>query len=138
MKRHLNSIDRSDPNLCFKYAKHLSKGGVSRAHGVIKWADYALENKSRWSGSTYTSRVYALYQLRAEAAARIWEQRTKDLVNASSNRDELQAKEEAARSRAKQYAREWLDFAKASGQDIKKPRALCVSAAGSKKFCETK
>lgn len=135
-KRHLEDIDRSDPNLCFKYAQHLSRGGVGRAWGVIKWADYALENKSQWSGTTYKTRVYALYQLKAEAAMKLWEDANEKLVDAGGDRDEWAAKEQKYRGMAKDYSREWLDYARASSQDTKKPMSLCVSAAGSKKFCQ--
>lgn len=137
MRRHLEEIDRSDPNLCFKYALHLSRGGVGRAWGVIKWSDYALENKSQWSGATYKSRVYSLYQLKAEAANKLWEDANKKLVNAQGGeREELSAKEEKMRGMAKDYAMEWLDYARASSQDTKKPMSLCVAAAGSKKYCQ--
>lgn len=135
-KRHLEDIDRSDPNLCFKYAQHLSRGGVGRAWGVIKWADYALENKSQWSGTTYKTRVYALYQLKSEAAMKLWEDANKKLVDAGADREEWAGKEEKYRGMAKDYSREWLDYARASNQDTKKPMSLCVSAAGSKKFCQ--
>jgi hypothetical protein len=134
MKRHLEDIDRSDPNLCMKYAVHLSRGGVGRAHGVIRWADYALENKQVWSGATYTKNVDSLYKLRAQAANRLWQDAEAKFV---AERNE--ANEGAAakyRGTAKDYAREWLDYARASGGDIKQPMALCVSAAGSKEFCE--
>ena len=137
MRRHLEEIDRSDPNLCFKYALHLSRGGVGRAWGTIKWADYALENKTQWSGTTYKTRVYSLYQLKAEASMKLWQDANNKLVEAGGdNRDELAANEEKLRGMAKDYAREWLDYARASGQDTKKPMSLCVSAAGSKKYCE--
>ncbi|MFT5586437.1 MAG: hypothetical protein ACI9VR_004036 [Cognaticolwellia sp.] len=135
-KRHLEDIDRSDPNLCFKYAQHLSRGGVGRAWGVIKWADYALENKSQWSGTTYKTRVYALYQLKSEAAMKLWEDANQKLVDAGADRDEWASKEEKYRGMTKDYSREWLDYARASSQDTKKPMSLCVSAAGSKKFCQ--
>jgi hypothetical protein len=85
IKRHLEDIDRSDPNLCFKYALHLSRGGVGRAWGVIKWADYALENKQQWTGSTYKARVNALYQLRAEAAVKLWEDANAKMLAASGD-----------------------------------------------------
>ena len=39
------------------------------------------------------------------------------------------------RSRAKTYAREWLDYAKASGQDKSKPMKYCASASGNKEYC---
>ncbi len=134
MKRHLEDIDRSDPDLCFKYAIYLSRRGVGRAHGVIRWADYALENKANWTGSTYTSRFYALLKLRAEAANRLWKAAEESYVQ---NRDD-EAETEADRYRGitKDYAREWLDYARASGQDTKNAMALCVSAAGSRQFCE--
>jgi hypothetical protein len=139
MRRHLEDIDRSDPNLCFKYALHLSRGGASRAWGVIKWADYALENKSQWSGTTYKTRVYSLYQLKAEASMKLWEAANTELIEAGGdNRDELTAKEEKLRGMAKDFAREWLDYARASGQDTKKPMSNCVTAAGSKKYCQDK
>lgn len=137
IKRHLEDIDRSDPNLCFKYALHLSRGGVGRAWGVIKWADYALENKQQWTGSTYKARVNALYQLRAEAAVKLWEDANAKMLAASGDdRSKLEADEVKLRGMAKDYSREWLDYARAAGEDIKKPMALCVSTAGSKKFCE--
>ena len=66
MRRHLEEIDRSDPDMCFKYALHLSKNrGTSSAYGVIRWSESALERKSRWSGPTYTRRVYDLHKLRS-------------------------------------------------------------------------
>ncbi|MCK6519592.1 hypothetical protein L6R46_31595, partial [Myxococcota bacterium] len=122
---------------CFKYALHLSRGGVGRAWGVIKWADYALENKQQWTGSTYKARVNALYQLRAEAAVKLWEDANAKMLAASGDdRSKLEADEVKLRGMAKDYSREWLDYARAAGEDIKKPMALCVSTAGSKKFCE--
>jgi hypothetical protein len=136
VRRHLEEIDRSDPDLCFKYAMHLSRGGVSRAYGVIKWAGYALDNKSQWSGSTFKKRVNALYKLRAQAASRIWEQANRDLINAASNREDLKSKEGKARGQAKTFAKEWLDYARASGQESRSAQALCESAAGSTEFCE--
>jgi len=136
VRRHLEEIDRSDPDLCFKYAMHLSRGGVSRAYGVIKWSGYALDNKSQWSGSTFKKRVNALYKLRAQAASRIWEQANRDLINAASNREDLKSKEGKARGQAKTFAKEWLDYARASGQDSRAAQALCESAAGSREFCE--
>ena len=137
VRRHLEEIDRSDPDICFKYARHLSlSGSVSRSYGVIKWAEYALENKSNWTGNTFKTRVYALYQMRAQAASRIWEQAKRDLINASSNRDELATKEEQARGRAKTFAREWLDYARASGQPTSVPMELCSTAAGTREYCQ--
>jgi hypothetical protein len=134
MKRHLEEIDRSDPNLCFTYAIHLSRGGVGRAHGVIRWADYALENKQQWSGTTYKKNVYALYKLRAQAANKLWEAAEAKYVEDRSDENEAAAKK--YRDMTKNYGREWLDYARASGESTKSPLSLCVSAAGSTEFCE--
>jgi hypothetical protein len=137
MKRHLTNIDQSDPDMCFKYALHLSKKrGTSSAYGVIKWSEVALERKTRWSGPTFTKRVYDLHKLRAHAANKLWQRANEDLLNAGSNREELASKEEKARGRAKSLAREWLDFARAASQNTSEAMSLCVSTAGSKKFCK--
>jgi hypothetical protein len=134
MKRHLEEIDRSDPDLCFKYAIYLSRLDVARANGVIRWSDYALENKSRWQGTTYVSRVYALLKLKAEAANRIWQSTEEEYVK--NRNDENEAKAGKYRNTTKEYARAWLDYARVSSQDTKSAMALCVSAAGSRQFCE--
>jgi hypothetical protein len=135
MKRHLEDIDRSDPDLCFKYALHLSRGGVGRAQGVIRWADYSLENKSKWSGTTYKTRVNNLYKLRAEAANKLWQDAEKTYME-TDHSDENEAKAAKYRGQAKDYSREWLDYAKASEQDTKTAMALCVSSSGNRAFCE--
>ena len=135
IKRHLEDIDRSDPDLCFKYALHLSSGGVGRAQGVIRWADYALDNKSKWSGTTYKTRVFSLYKLRAEAANKLWQDAEKEFAEGERS-DEKEAKAAKHRGQAKDYAREWLDYAKASEQDTKTAMALCVSSSGNRAFCE--
>ena len=135
IRRHLRDIDRSDPDLCFQYAIYLGQGGVSRAERVIRWADYALENKTRWSGATFQSRVFDLHRLKAQAGNRLWEQSTVDLNNASDNREELIQLEARARGRAKTFALDWLDFARATGQDSSQAMSLCVSVAGNRNYC---
>lgn len=134
IKNHLENIDRSDPNLCMKYAIHLSRGGEGKASGVIRWSEYALENKQQWSGTTYTKNVYALLKLRAQAANKQWQAAEADFV--ANRNDETSAKAEKYRGVTKNYALEWLQYAKASSQDTKAPMALCVSAAGNTEFCE--
>jgi hypothetical protein len=135
-KRHLEDIDRSDPDLCMTYATRLASQGVDRAHGVIRWADYALENKHKWSGATYTSRVNALLKLRAEAANKLWLAADKTYVE--NRTAEAEEKSKQYRNMTKDFAREWLDYARASGQNIKNAFALCVSASGNQSFCEGK
>ncbi len=135
VKRHLEDIDRSDPDLCFKYALQLSKGGSGRSLGVIRWADTALENKHRWEGATYKKRVYDLHRLRAEAGGKLWAAAEAEYTT-GEHTAENEAKSEKYRGMAKDYAREWLDYANASGQDTKNALALCVSASGNRSFCE--
>jgi hypothetical protein len=135
VKRHLEDIDRSDPDLCFKYALQLSRGGVGRAQGVIRWADYALDNKAKWSGTTYKTRVFNLYKLRAEAANKLWQDAEQEFMT-KEHSEENEAKAGKYRGTAKDYAREWLDYAKASEQDTKTAMALCVSSSGNRAFCE--
>lgn len=135
VRRHLEDIDRSDPDLCYKYALQLSRGGVNRANGVIRWADYGLENKQRWSGQTYKSRVYALLKLKAEAAAKLWQAAEQEYTT-GEHTDENEAKATKLRGEAKDYAREWLDYARTSAQDTTTALSLCVSAAGNRSFCD--
>ena len=133
MKRHLEQIDRSDPNMCLVYSIQLHKRGVGKSTQVIRWADYALENKSKWSGATHTRNVYYLHQLKSQAASRLWQRAEKRFVKDRNEKNE--AKANNYRSMAKQASRSWLDYAKASGKDTSKPYAACVSASGTTEFC---
>ena len=134
IKNHLENIDRSDPNLCLKYSIFLARGGVGKSSQVIRWADYAMENKQQWSGPTYTKNVYALYKLKAQAANALWQDAEKEFVENRS--DETQAKSDKYRGMTKNFSLEWLTYARASGQDTTAPMAICVSSAGNKEFCE--
>lgn len=133
VQRHLEDIDRSDPDLCFKYALELSRNG--RSLGVIRWADVALENKHRWQGATYKKRVFDLHRLKAQAANALWTAAEKEYAT-GEHTEENRAKAEKYRAMTKDYALEWLDYAKASQQDGATALALCVSAAGNRTFCE--
>lgn len=133
--RHLSKIDQSDPNLCLKYAYRMSKQGAGKASQVIKWAETALENKHQWKGEEHKKNVYALYSMRAKAANALWTKAEQDLI--ASRSPENQATADKYRGQTKNFAREWLDYAKSSGQNIKDPKALCVSATqGDVAFCE--
>ena len=133
MRRHLDTIDRSDPNMCLTFSIYLHKQGVSKSARVIRWSDYALENKAKWSGATHTRNVFYLHQLKSEAASRLWQRSEKRFVKDRSEKNE--AKTNKYRSMAKQFSRAWLDYAKASGKDTSKPRAACISASGNTEFC---
>ena len=93
-----------------------------------------MENKQAWNGSSYKRNVFTLYKLRAQAANRQWQRADKKFV--SDRSDATEAAAAKARGTVKDYAREWLDYARASGQSTKAPLALCVSAAGSAEFCQ--
>ena len=132
MQRHLEQIDHSDPNMCYKFAAYLSRKGVGSADAVIRWSDHALENKQEWSGHTYKKYVYGLYRLRAQAANELWQQAE---AGSSSSDGQTQAAAASSRGKAQTYARDWLDYARESGQSTKSAMALCVSAATDKAFC---
>ncbi len=132
--RHLEEIDRSDPDLCFRYALTLSRTGtLEEGEEVLKWIGYALENKQAWQGPTYMSRVYNLYRLQAEVATRMWIDAEQDFQEERSEENSLNAEE--FRGFAKNTAREWLDYARVSGQDPDRAYSLCQAAAGSPNFC---
>jgi hypothetical protein len=131
--RHLEQIDRSDPDLCFRYALLLSRGDIDDAEEVLHWTGYALDNKHLWEGPTYVSRVYNLLRLRAETAARLWHDAEDDFLKDRS--DENADLAEKWRGQAKDYAREWLDYARTSAQPTDRAQVLCESAAGTAAFC---
>lgn len=134
VKRHLEEIDSSDPDMCYKYALHLSKQGTGAAPGVIRWSETALENRSVWTGDTYTSRVFSLYKFRSAAAQALW-QKAETAYAADAN-DPNKATVEKWRNVTKTYAREWFEYAKVSGKDSTQALQVCMSAAGTKDFCE--
>ncbi len=134
VKRHLEEIDRSDPDLCYKYASHLAKKGPSRASAVIRWSDVALENRTVWTGKTYTKRVYNLYKMKAISAQNLW--RRNEETQSAEPSDVNQKKVEKWRNMTKVMAREWLEFAKGAGLDTGIAKELCNSAAGHEDYCE--
>ena len=125
--RHLEEVDRSDPDLCFKYALYLSKLGPDRSEEVIRWADAALENKQVWKKATFKRRLYDLYRLRAQTANHLWTAAEERYISERS--DKSSALAEKGRNDTKQYAKEWLDYAYASNQNAKHALAMCTTAA---------
>jgi len=134
VKRHLDGIDQSDPDLCFKYALYLAGQGPERAPAAMRWASVALENRSVWTGATYTRRVAALYKLRAASAQALWQSAEAEHARApsSSTGDAV----DQMRALTKVQAREWLDYARAAGLDTSAASALCASAAGTQRYCQ--
>ncbi len=134
MQRHLADIDQSDPDLCFKYTIYLSKKGMENAGEVIIWGSRALERKDNWSGRLYEKKVFALHQLRAEAGMHLWQQAEQAYLEERSMQAEDASNQ--ARGVAKEFARAWLDYARASDQDSETALRLCLSAAGAMEYCE--
>ena len=134
MVRHLEDIDRSDPDLCFSYAIHLHKTrDLDNAEEAIRWADVALENKQRWEGEAHVKRVNGLLRLRAEAGNRLWLDAEKRYQKAPTGDNDADVRD--YRGLAKDTAREWLDYARAAEQSTDMPYKLCMSAAGTREFC---
>ena len=133
VRRHLSEIDRSDPNLCYKFAVHLSKKEAEFADETMRWSDVALENRSQWTGDIHVKRVYALYKLKTLSAQKKWAAAEEAYVNAPSPDTDDAVKD--ARNQTKTNAREWLEFARSAGKDQTVAMQLCVSAAGTADFC---
>ena len=112
----------------------MSKRGPEQVDEALKWADVALDNRSRWSGDLHVRRVYALFRLKAMASQKQWTWREEQLA-----KDPSDAANEAVRLSRNQtmtLAREWLEYARSAGRDPTLAYKLCVSAAGTQDFCE--
>jgi len=119
-RRHLDAYDQSNPDLCFRYAVYLGRELPGQAPEVILWSTRALENRTQWVGDPFTTRVSALYKMRAVAAHSLWEASGSD----------------ADRAETKVFARQWLEYARAAGKDTTLAQSLCESAAGTSAYCQ--
>lgn len=133
-RRHLEEIDRSDPDMCYKFARYLLDTAPDNMDECMKWADVALDNRARWTGDLHVKRVYALYKLKASAAHKKWTWLEEEFVKAPSF--ELEEAKKEARNLTKTLAREWLEYARSSGRDTSVAMQLCSSAAGTMDFCD--
>jgi hypothetical protein len=137
MRRHLTEIDRSDADLCFIYARHLTKGGVERVRDTIRWSETALQNARRqWSGEILTKRMYALHRMRSLAAQQKWHDVEQQFLINTADRFLL---DRASRWRniTKSLAREWLEHSVSANLQQTAPFQVCVSAAGTEDYCKT-
>jgi len=135
-KRHLDKYDRSDANMCLGFAIYMYN--KRRFSNAIIWSVRALENKQKFSsGNDYTKKVYQLHQLKTMSANSLWTSSEKKLVTLQDDtkREKEEEKVEKYKAKTKNFAREWLDFARANGQSDSRPMQLCVSAAD-KDFCQ--
>jgi hypothetical protein len=134
VRRHLTDIDRSDPDLCYKFSIFMSKKGPKSADEVMKWADVALENKHIWDGPQYVKRVSSLYKIKAVSALKKWQWMEEEFLKTPS--EDLGGGKEDARNQAKTLAREWLGYLKSASLDQDKAMQVCVMAAGTDQFCQ--
>jgi hypothetical protein len=134
VSRHLDEVDRSDPDIAYLYAFYLYNNDKADSEEVIQWTNVALERRDIWTGDVYVSRVYGLMRLRAVAASAVWELAEKERADSGSSQEVLDRIDEL-RNRTKTYSREWVDFAKVSGRSVEEPLALCLSAATLAKAC---
>ncbi|MCB9698230.1 MAG: hypothetical protein H6738_15735 [Alphaproteobacteria bacterium] len=132
VQRHLDEVDRSDPDMAYLYAFWLYNNDTSNAAEAVRWCEVALERKQIWEGPVFVSRVYGLMKLRALAATKRWKVAEEDLAKGGSTTEE---QIEELRTDVKVYAREWLDFAKVSGRDPAESRAACLAAANNVEAC---
>ncbi len=137
VERHLEEVDRSDPDIAYLYAFYLYNNDKADGEEVIRWTETALERRDVWTGDVYVSRVYGLMRLRAAAANALWELAEQERASSGSS-SELLDRIEQLRDRVKTYAREWVDFARVSGRPTEEPLELCLSAANTAKACGVK
>jgi hypothetical protein len=130
--RHLEEVDRSDPDIAYLYAHHLFNTDPANAEQAIAWAGVGLERKDAWKGAVHVSRVYGLMQLRAVAAVELWRIHEEAVLTGLGDHKGV----ELRRNNAKTYAREWVDFARASGKTTEYAVAVCVTTTTTEGFCQ--
>ena len=134
-RRHLDEIELSDPDICLAYARQMSmKADVNSKFTAIKYAGLGLESKGELKGDAYVKHVTSLHHIRASAAVDLWKQ-----YEEVYEKERTPTAEEAAerlRSKAKEYSREWLDYAIVAGGDVDSAKAICRSAAGTATYCD--
>lgn len=128
VQRHLDEVDRSDPDIAYLYAFYLYNTENGDEEVVIRWTEIALERRDTWTGNVYVSRVFGLMRLRTMAANALWQAAEDANVKAGGTSSNLAVIDEA-RNRTKTFAREWVDFAKVAGRNPSDALQLCISAA---------
>lgn len=133
-RRHLTQIDRSDPDMCYRFAYYLLERGPEKMDEAQKWAQVALDNRTVWEGELHVKRVYALLKIKTMAAQKKWLWLESEYTRKPS--EELKKTTDDARNETKTLAREWLEYARGSDTDTTIPLAVCQSAAGTGDYCE--
>lgn len=132
-RRHLEQIDRSDPDMCYKFAYYLTSRSPDKMDEAMKWAQIALDNRSIWEGDLHVRRVFALHKLMTRAAVKKWTWLENEYLRAPEE-DSMTAAG-LARAEAKTVAREWLDYARESGMDETTALQMCLTTSGTSDFC---
>jgi len=134
VRRHLEQYDRSDPTLCMSFSIFLYKKGEGFYKESLKWADYANENRMQWEGGkNFVHNSNSLLKLRSELATNLWV-----LSEDQFRREKTPENEEFvedSKGKAKEYAREWLDYCRAADLDARRAFDMCVSASGNVDLC---
>jgi hypothetical protein len=133
VRRHLDEVDRSDPDMALRFARHLSRKGPRSAEATLHWLTVARDNKGLWVGDVHARRVNELHRIEAQTSAKAWAAAAEEYNSAPSEKTKAAA--DLWRNKAKTLSREWLEFARAAGQDTTVARQLCVSAAGTSEHC---
>ncbi|MFK7930545.1 MAG: hypothetical protein AB8H79_20325 [Myxococcota bacterium] len=128
VKRHLDEVEQSDPDVSYLYATHLFNRDTPDYNAVIRFADLAWDRRAeRWTGRTFTVRSHHLLRLRAMARAKIWEAAEVKAAETSFVADaDLATKR---RLEAQTAAREWLDFDRASELRWFEAANVCMSTS---------
>lgn len=130
-KRHLDEIERSDPDIARSYAMHLARRGGDPG-AVLLWSDVALENRHLWTGPKYVRNTLKLRALKAGVSHNHW----KKLEGARADGQDVdEAVVQSWRTRTVTLAREWYDYAVSAGQPSDKALAVCIAAAGTEDAC---
>lgn len=134
VRYHLSSIDRSQPDMSFAFAVFLKQKGSEYFKEALKWSGYALETRMAWpEGDQFVTKSNRLFQLRAELAMEIWIQA--EAAYAEGRTPELDQLSQEARGRARDLAKEWMDYAQKTNRDSERPFNMCMSASTDPEFC---
>lgn len=133
VQRHLDEVDRSDPDIAYLYAFYLFNTDRGSAPEVVRWTEVALERRDVWTGEVFVGRVFGLMRLRAVASQAQWIQ-AEELV-AQQGTEESRAEASRLKNQVKTFSREWVDFAKVAGRNPTEAIRLCLSVASNALAC---
>lgn len=104
LRRHLTSIDPTDADIAYLYARYLGDLGPQLSEEVLRWSSVAISNRQQWPDNVYGTRLKIAYDLRIEATLLLWKEALEDFSLAPS--DEGMAEVEKYRTLARGYLAE--------------------------------